>query len=147
MLHFERELHIVNLQQSLSGKQPQHRLPPMYVPQHPALSPLPIYNPYFVRPRPVPQLRPNRTPNQPPVTQSASSPQLPAPVLPIMNPDHPPSHSTSHLLTHLTTHLPTHLVTSVSHEAYISTVVPNLFVSVPKMLLGDTRLILRNTYM
>ena len=45
MLHFERELHIVKLQQSSSGKQPQHRLPPKYVPQHTALPPLPIYNP------------------------------------------------------------------------------------------------------
>ena len=96
MLHFERELHIVKLQQSSSGKQPQHRLPPKYVPQHTALPPLPIYNPYFVRPRPVPPLRPNRTTNQPPITQSASSHQLPAPVPPIVNPDHPPSHSISH---------------------------------------------------
>ena len=68
MLQFERELHIVKLQQSSSGKQPQHRLPPMYVPQHTALPPLPIYNPYLVRPRPVPSLRPNRTKNQPPIT-------------------------------------------------------------------------------
>ena len=97
MLHFERELHIVKLQQSLSGKQPQHRLLPKYVPQHTALPLLPIYNPYFVRPRPVrPPLRPNRTTNQPPITQSALSSQLPAPVPPIVNPDHPPSHSISH---------------------------------------------------
>ena len=96
MLQFERELHIVKLQQSSSGKQPQHRLPPKYVPQHAALPPLPLYNPYFVRPRPVPPRRPNRTTNQPPITQSASSPYLPAPVPPIINPNHPPSHSFSH---------------------------------------------------
>ena len=96
MLHFERELHIVKLQQSSPGRHPQHRLPPKYVSQHTALPPLPTYNPYFRRPKPVPPLRPNRTTNQPPITQSASPPQLPAPVPPIINPDHPPSHSISH---------------------------------------------------
>ena len=96
MFHFERELHIVKQQQSSSGKQPHHGLPPKYVPQHTALPPLPIYNPCFVQPRPVPPLRPNRTTNQPPITQSASSPQLPAPVPRIINPDHSSSHSINH---------------------------------------------------
>ena len=68
----------------------------MYVPQHTALPPLPIYNPYVVRPRRVPPLRPNGTTDQLPITQSASSPQLPAPVPPIIKPDHPLSHSISH---------------------------------------------------
>ena len=36
------------------------------------------------------------TTNQPSITQSASSPQLPAPVPLIINPDHLPSHSTIH---------------------------------------------------
>ena len=61
-----------------------------------SLSILPIYNPYLVRPRPVPPPRPNRTTNQPPIAQSASSPQLPAPVPHIINPDHPPNYSISH---------------------------------------------------
>ena len=38
----------------------------------------------------------DRTTNQPPIIQSASSPQLPEPVQSIINPDHPPSHSISH---------------------------------------------------
>ena len=96
MLHFERELHIVKLQQSSSGRHPQHRLQHQYVPQHTALPPFPIYNPYFRRPNKVPPPRHNRATNQPPITQSASSPQLPSPVPPIINPDHPPSHSISH---------------------------------------------------
>ena len=92
MLHFEKEIHIVKLQQSSSGRHPQQRLQHQYVPHHTALTPLPIYNPYFRRPKPVPPPRPNRTTKQR-LTQSVSSPQLPAAAPPIINPDHSPSHS------------------------------------------------------
>ena len=63
------------------------------------MSPFPIYNPYFRRPKPVPPPRLNCVTNQP-LTQSASSPLLPAPVPPIMNPDHTPSYSISHSSVH-----------------------------------------------
>ena len=95
MLDFEREFHIIKLQQSSSGRHPQHKPPHQYYPQHTPLTLFPIYNPYFRRPKPVPPPRLNCATNHP-LTQSASSPQLPVPVPPFMNPDHPPSHLISH---------------------------------------------------
>ena len=63
------------------------------------MSPFPICNPYFRRPKPVPPPRLNCATNQP-LTQSASSPLLPAPVPPIMNPYHPSYHPISHSSVH-----------------------------------------------